>query len=128
MCILIAAYTVLAIAAGARATVQLATHASDAPLPYALSALAAVVYLTLAVALRRRGCWRLVAVAAATAELAGVLCVGTAEKLSATAWPDETVWSGYGAGYGWAPLVLPVAALVVLARGAAAPVAPSCVR
>ena len=52
----------------------------------------------------------------ASAELAGVLAVGTAERLSATAWPDETVWSGYGAGYGWAPLVLPVAAL-----GAAAP-------
>ena len=78
--------------------------------------LAAVVYLTLAVALRRRGRWRRVAVVAATAELIGVLCVGTAEQLSSTAWPDETVWSGFGAGYGWAPLVLPVAALVVLAR------------
>ncbi len=53
MRILIAAYTLLAIAAGARAAVQLATHAGDAPVPYALSALAAVVYLTLAVALRR---------------------------------------------------------------------------
>jgi hypothetical protein len=42
--------------------------------------------------------------------------VGLAERLSATAWPDETVWSGFGAGYGWAPLVLPVAALVMLAR------------
>ena len=42
--------------------------------------------------------------------------MGVAEQLSATAWPDETVWSGFGAGYGWAPLVLPVAALVMLAR------------
>ena len=116
MRILIAAYTVLAIAAGARAAVQLATHAGDAPVPYALSAVAAVVYLTLAVALRRRGRWRQVALVAATAELAGVLCIGTAEQLSATAWPDETVWSGYGAGYGWAPLVLPVEALILLLR------------
>jgi drug/metabolite transporter (DMT)-like permease len=119
--VLIAAYTLLAIAAGARAAVQLATHAGDAPVPYALSAVAAIVYLTLAVALRRRGRWRQVAIVAATAELVGVLCVGTAEQLSATAWPDETVWSGFGAGYGWAPLVLPVAALVVLARSRAQP-------
>lgn len=120
MRILIAAYTVLAIAAGARAGVQLVTHGGDAPVPYALSALAAVVYLTLAIALRRRGRWRQVAVVAATVELIGVLCVGTAEQVSSTAWPDETVWSGYGAGYGWAPLVLPIAALVLLARQAPA--------
>jgi len=55
-----------------------------------------------------------VALVAAALELVGVLGVGLAEQLSATAWPDETVWSGSGAGYGWAPLVLPVAALVVL--------------
>lgn len=67
-------------------------------------------------ALRRGGGWRQVAVVAATGELAGVLCVGTAEQVRSSAWPDETVWSGFGAGYGWAPLVLPVAALLVLAR------------
>jgi hypothetical protein len=39
--------------------------------------------------------------------------------LGAVAWPDQTVWSGYGAGYGFAPLVLPVVALVVLRRQAA---------
>ena len=53
---------------------------------------------------------------AASAELIGVLTIGIAELLSSTAWPDETVWSGFGAGYAWAPLVLPVAALIVLAR------------
>lgn len=116
MRILVAAYTVLAIAAGARAAVQLATRAGEAPVPYALSAVAAVVYLALAISLRHPDRLRRVAIAAATAELAGVLAVGTAERLSATAWPDETVWSGFGAGYGWAPLVLPVTALVVLHR------------
>ena len=40
----------------------------------------------------------MVAAVAATAELVGVLCVGTAELLRDTAWPDETVWSGYGIG------------------------------
>jgi hypothetical protein len=114
--ILVAAYTVLAIAAGARAAVQLATRAGEAPVQYALSAAAAVVYLVLAIALRRPERWRTVALAAASVELAGVLAVGLAEQLSPTAWPDETVWSGFGAGYGWTPLVLPVAALVLLGR------------
>jgi len=112
--ILVAAYTVLAIAAGARAAVQLSTNAGEAPVQYALSAAAAAVYLVLAIALRRPERWRTVALVAASIELVGVLGVGIAEQLSATAWPDETVWSGFGAGYGWAPLVLPVAALVVL--------------
>jgi hypothetical protein len=56
------------------------------------------------------------AAVAAAAELAGVLWVGTAERLGAVAWPDQTVWSGYGAGYGFAPLLLPVVALAVLRR------------
>jgi hypothetical protein len=125
MRVVAAAYTVLAVAATARAAVQLATRAGEAPVPYALSALAAAVYLTLAVSVTRPRLRRL-ALAAAVAELGGVLLVGTAELLSATAWPDETVWSGYGAGYGWAPLVLPVAtiALLTLERGAGRRVAP----
>lgn len=119
MRVLVAAYTVLAVAAGARAGVQLATRAGEAPVPYALSAVAALVYLVLAVALRRQGRWLAVAAVAAAAELAGVLAIGTAELLGVVAWPDQTVWSGYGAGYGFAPLVLPVVALVVLRRQAA---------
>lgn len=118
---LVAAYTVLALAAGSRASVQLATKAGDAPVPYALSAVAAGVYLVLAVSLRRNGGWLTVAAVAATAELVGVLCVGTAERLRDTAWPDETVWSGYGIGYGFAPVLLPVVALVVLRTRRAAP-------
>ena len=114
MKILVAAYTVLAIAAGARAAVQLATRADEAPVQYALSAAAAAIYLVLAIALRRPERWRTLAFVAASVELAGVLAVGLAEQLSPAAWPDETVWSGFGAGYGWAPLILPVAALGVL--------------
>jgi hypothetical protein len=112
--ILVATYTVLAIAAGARAAVQLATRAGEAPVQYGLSAAAAAVYLVLAIALRRPERWRTVAIVAASVELVGVLAVGIAERLSPNAWPDETVWSGFGAGYGWAPLVLPVVALFVL--------------
>jgi hypothetical protein len=130
--VLAAAYTVLAVAAGARATVQLATRAAQAPVPYALSAAAAVVYLVLAVALGRGGRWRTVAVTAAAAELAGVLAVGTWERLAGQPWADTTVWSGYGAGYAWAPLVLPAVALIALTRRAGAdpdgsPPAPAAV-
>lgn len=53
---------------------------------------------------------------AAGVELAGVLAVGTWERLVGQAWGDATVWSGYGAGYGWAPLLLPVVALIMLRR------------
>lgn len=115
MRVLAAAYTVLAIAASARATVQLSTRAGDAPLPYALSALAAFVYVVLALTVSRPR-WHRIALLAACAELSGALLVGTAEHLSATAWPDETVWSRFGAGYAWAPLVLPVATLVAVTR------------
>jgi hypothetical protein len=112
--LLIAAYTILAIAATARAAVQLATKAGEAPVPYALSAAAALVYLAIGFALRT-GRLRLAGIAA-TVELAGVLAVGTAELADIGDWPDETVWSGYGAGYGWTPLLLPVATLFVLRR------------
>jgi hypothetical protein len=114
--ILVACYTVLAIAAGARAAVQLATGPSADRTPYVLSAVAALVYVVLAVSLRRGGRWQLLALAAAIAELGGVLAVGTSELSGWTEWPDETVWSGYGVGYGFAPLVLPIAAAVVLIR------------
>jgi hypothetical protein len=49
-------------------------------------------------------------------ELAGVLAVGTASVIDRTAFPDATVWSGYGQGYGFVPLVLPVLGLLWLRR------------
>jgi len=110
--VLVAAYTVLAIAAGARSAVQLSTQFSEAPLAYLLSAVAAVVYLVAAVALRRPDrVARRVAAVSMTVELLGVLAVGTSTLVAASDFPDQTVWSGYGAGYGFVPLVLPVLGL-----------------
>ena len=117
MRILVACYTILAIAATSRATVQLATRATDAPVPYALSALAAVVYLALAFSLRRGGRWRTVAFVAALAELIGVLTVGVVELVRPEVWPDQTVWSGFGIGYTYAPLLLPLIAIALLSQG-----------
>jgi hypothetical protein len=106
---------VFAIAAGARSAYQLATRFDEAPVAYSLSALAAAVYVIAAAALRtdRRG----LLAGAASLELAGVLAVGTLTIADPGAFPDETVWSRFGEGYGFLPLVLPAAALGWLGFG-----------
>jgi hypothetical protein len=114
--VLVAVYGVFALAAGARAAVQLSTRFAEAPVAYLLSALAAVVYVVATVALARRG--RRVAMVAITVELVGVLVVGTLSLVDRAAFPDETVWSAYGRGYLFIPLVLPVVGLLYLRRQA----------
>ncbi|RKS69102.1 hypothetical protein BZB76_6241 [Actinomadura pelletieri DSM 43383] len=117
--LLVAVYAVFALAAGARAGVQIATRFSDAPLAYSLSAFAAAVYVLATVALARGGRTSFrVAVAACTTELVGVLVVGSLSVADPDAFPDETVWSGFGRGYGFVPLVLPVVGLLWLRRTA----------
>jgi hypothetical protein len=112
--VLVAVYGVFALAAGARAAVQLSTRFAQAPVAYLLSALAAVVYVVATVALARGG--RRVALVAITVELVGVLVVGTLSLVDRAAFPDETVWSAYGRGYLFIPLVLPVVGLLYLRR------------
>jgi len=114
--VLVAVYGVFALAAGARAAVQLSTRFAEAPVAYLLSALAAVVYVVATVALARGG--RRTALVAISVELVGVLVVGTLSVLDPAAFPDETVWSAYGRGYLFIPLVLPVLGLLFLRRRA----------
>lgn len=120
---LVAVYAVLALAATGRSAFQLATRFEEAPVAYGLSALAAAVYVvaTLAIALR----WDRVAWATIGFELAGVLVVGTLSVVAPgvlgleSASPfggHATVWSAFGAGYLFIPLVLPVAGLWWLRR------------
>jgi hypothetical protein len=45
-----------------------------------------------------------------------VLAVGTWSLADRATFPDATVWSGYGSGYGFVPLVLPVLGLLWLRR------------
>ena len=113
---LTALYGVFALAASARAGLQLATQYSEAPVAYLLSALAAVVYVVATVGLVRD--LRRLALAAVAVELLGVLVVGTLSYADAAAFPDQTVWSGYGSGYGFVPLVLPFLGLAWLRRSA----------
>jgi hypothetical protein len=63
-------------------------------------------------------------VVACTVELAGVLVVGTLSLLDRAAFPDETVWSAFGRGYGFVPLVLPVLGLLWVRHQARAAVTP----
>lgn len=106
--VLVAVYAVFAIAAGARSTVQLTTEFDSAPLAYTLSAVAAAVYLVATIALRRTTeKARRVAIAACGVEAVGVLAVGTLSLVRTDLFPDQTVWSDYGIGYGFIPLVLP---------------------
>jgi cytochrome bd-type quinol oxidase subunit 2 len=107
--VLVAVYGLFALSATARAAVQIATKFSEAPLAYLLSALAGVVYIVATVALARDN--RRLALGCVSFELAGVLAVGTASVLAPGAFPDATVWSDYGSGYGYVPLVLPVIGL-----------------
>jgi hypothetical protein len=107
-------YGVFALAATARAVFQIAEKFDQAPLAYLLSALAGVVYVLATLALARD--WRRVAWAAVAVELVGVLAVGTLSVLDAGDFPDETVWSAYGQGYGYVPLVLPFLGLAWLWR------------
>ncbi|TNY37073.1 hypothetical protein [Thermomonospora catenispora] len=115
--LLVAVYGVFALAAGARAGVQIATRFDEAPVAYLLSALAAAVYVLATVALAAGGhASRRIAAAACSVELAGVLAIGTYSLVDPSSFPDETVWSAYGRGYGFVPLVLPVIGLAWLWR------------
>ena len=112
--VLVAVYGLFALSASARAGVQIATKFHEAPVAYLLSALAAVIYIVATVALARND--RRLAIACCSVELLGVLTVGTVSLLDRSAFPDATVWSGYGSGYGFVPLVLPVLGLWWLRR------------
>lgn len=115
--VLVAVYAVFAVAAGARSAAQLTTELGEAPFAYALSAVAAAVYLVATLALRRTSPRaRRVAWLALGFEAVGVVVVGTLSVVRTDWFPDQTVWSGYGVGYGFVPLVLPFAGLWWLRR------------
>ena len=113
--LLVAVYALFALSASARAGVQIATKFSHAPVAYLLSAFAGVVYILATVTLTRgTPLARRIAVVSCSIELVGVLAVGTWSVVDPAVFPDATVWSGYGSGYGFVPLVLPVFGLLWL--------------
>jgi hypothetical protein len=110
-------YGLLALAATGRSVLQILEYFDRAPVAYILSAVSAVIYIVATVALARGGrtSYR-VALVACSIELAGVLTVGLTSYLVPSAFPDKTVWSHFGSGYGFVPLVLPVLGLLWLSR------------
>lgn len=115
--VLVAVYGVLALAATGRSFVQIVGRFDEAPVAYALSALAAVVYIVATVALVRSGSgWYRLAWITISFEMLGVLVVGLLSILDPQLFPDDTVWSYFGRGYLFIPLVLPILGLWWLAR------------
>jgi hypothetical protein len=113
--VLVAIYALFALSATARAAVQIATKFDNAPVAYLLSAFAGVVYILATVTLAAGSpAARRIAVISCSVELAGVLAVGAWSLADPATFPDATVWSGFGSGYGFVPLVLPIFGLLWL--------------
>ena len=110
--IIIAVYGVLALSATVRAVYQILMDFGGAPLAYLLSLLAGIVYIvaTLALASKRPGSWKL-SWYAVIFELVGVLVVGALSYLLPALFAHPAVWSHFGSGYGYVPLVLPIVGL-----------------
>ncbi|MDN5743973.1 MAG: hypothetical protein L0H31_02500 [Nocardioidaceae bacterium] len=120
--VVVAVYAVLALAATGRSVLQLTQYFDRAPLAYVLSALAAVIYIVATLALAKGGpTGARIATGAILVEAIGVLSVGTLSYLVPELFPDKTVWSHYGSGYGYAPLVLPFVGLWWIRRVRMAP-------
>ena len=115
--VLMALYALFILASGSRAAVQIATKFHVAPIAYTLSAVAAVTYIVGWFAIRRAayGKPRLAEVML-WVELGGVVVIGTLSLTERSWFPDASVWSDYGGGYGWVPAALPIAALLWLHR------------
>ncbi len=115
--LIITAYGIFAISSFARALYQIVVHFEDSPVAYLLSAFAAAVYILATVALARRGhaAW-LVALVAVLVEMAGVIGIGLWTVLDPELFNEATVWSHFGQGYGYIPLILPFVGLFWLLR------------
>lgn len=120
--VLLALYALFTLAAGARALVQLTTQYDDAPVAYWLSLVAAVTYALGWYAIRSasEGCTGFASVML-WIELGGVLAVGVLSLVKDEWFPEPSVWSDFGIGYGFVPLALPIAGLVWLRRQKAGP-------
>ncbi|MFF4173524.1 hypothetical protein [Streptomyces sp. NPDC001744] len=117
-------YGVMSVGAVSRSAFQIATEFDRAPLAYGLSAVAAAVYVFITYTLVRGGeTARRAALVCCAAELVGVLVVGTWTLIEPSAFPDTTVWSKYGYGYVFIPVLLPLTGIWWLRRSRAVPAA-----
>ena len=111
--LLIVFYAVFAVSSTARASFQILTKFEQAPLAYSLSLLSALVYILATISLAKAGKrWKQVALASVVFELAGVLSVGALSFVAPELFAHPSVWSGFGSGYGYIPLALPILGLL----------------
>lgn len=111
--VLVVVYAILALGATGRSFVQIVERFDQAPLAFTLSGVSAVVYIlaTLALIFSASRVWYRIAWVTICFELAGVLLIGTLSLIEPTLFPEATVWSYYGIGYLFVPLVLPFCGL-----------------
>lgn len=112
--LVVAIYAVFALSATVRGAYQIYRKFQDAPLAYSLSLLAGIVYIVATVALIRRS-FRL-AKATMWFELVGVVTIGMLSIFVPASFAHPTVWSLFGMGYGFIPLVLPIFGLLWLRK------------
>ena len=121
--VLVVIYAIFAIGATSRSVLQIVRRFDEAPVAFTLSAFAAIVYVVATIALARgHATSRKVAYIAITIELIGVLLVGLISVIWPEAFPRASVWSYFGMGYLFIPLVLPVLGLWWLRKSTSAPV------
>jgi hypothetical protein len=108
--VLVVVYAIMALAATGRSFVQIVERFDQAPLAYTLSAISAVVYIVATLALIFSGSrgWYRVAWITISFELVGVLVIGTLSLVMPELFAHPTVWSWFGLGYVFVPLVLPL--------------------
>ncbi|MFD5771422.1 hypothetical protein ACFWIN_37115 [Streptomyces sp. NPDC127049] len=110
-------YGVMSVGAASRSVYEISAKFDEAPLAYTLSAVAAVVYVFITYTLVRGGeTARRAALVCCAAELVGVLVVGTWTLVEPSAFPDSTVWSEFGYGYVFIPVLLPLSGIWWLRR------------
>jgi len=115
--LLIAIYAIFAISATARATYQLIREFDQAPLAYSLSAISALVYLLATYSLSKpEPKWQRVALFTIWFELVGVIAVGALSLALPQYFAHPSVWSSFGAGYAFIPLLLPILGLIWLRK------------
>lgn len=115
--VIIAVYGILALAATVRAVYQIVSKFDEAPEAYVLSLISGLIYFvaTFSLSSAKPHAW-LVSLWAVSIELAGVLVVGTLSLTHPEIFAHPSVWSGFGEGYGYIPLVLPIVGLWWLYR------------
>lgn len=115
--LLIAIYAIFAISASARASYQLIREFDQAPIAYSLSAVSAVVYLVATYSLANQSAtWQRLAKITIWFELIGVVVVGSLSIWLPQFFAHPSVWSGFGAGYAFIPLLLPILGLLWLRK------------